>query len=203
MLFRSDIGKDLTFTGQQILNLPKQINDQRFYEVRGEMLIFADDLEEVNKLRIDRGERPYMNARNAAAGISQTKDASKVRDLRLSVIAYDVFTTEGDFESHAQKLAWLSMQGFTVPEYVIVPTQVSKESLQGILQKFENRRFSLGYDVDGMVAMVNECEVRDDLGYTSEVPDYAFAFKFKDIELSFDFFGFWYRCFTYCYLTFC
>jgi DNA ligase (NAD+) len=64
-----DIGKDLTFTGQQILNLPKQINDHRFYEVRGEMLIFADDLEEVNKLRVERGERPYMNARNAAAGI--------------------------------------------------------------------------------------------------------------------------------------
>jgi len=184
-----EYGKDLTVTGYQIDNLPKTIagsfsKDDRF-EVRGEMVIREEDFNRINQEREAKGLEPYQNARNAAAGVSQTKDAEKIRDLHLSMIAYDVLSQDVDFATHEEKLIWLEDQGFTTVEYTQVPTSSSIDQIIELFAEFEKRRFELGYEVDGLVAMVNEMDVREKLGIKSNTPEYAFAFKFKDVEIEF------------------
>lgn len=191
-----EYGKDLTVTGYQIENLPKSlyrltvggnpIFDGHRYEVRGEMVIREEDFNRINQEREAKGLEPYQNARNAAAGVSQTKDAEKIRDLHLSMIAYDVLSQDVEFTTHDEKLEWLKDRGFDVVEYSIVPTNISVEQLQSKIDGLEANRFDLGYEVDGLVAMVNEMDVREQLGIKSNTPEYAFAFKFKDIEIEFE-----------------
>lgn len=185
-----EYGKDLTVTGYQIENLPKSIagsfsKDDRF-EVRGEMVIREEDFNRINQEREAKGLEPYQNARNAAAGVSQTKDAEKIRDLHLSMIAYDVLSQDVDFLSHEEKLEWLKDQGFDTVEYQLIPTDWSITMYEALFAQYELRRFSLGYEVDGLVAMVNELGVREKLGIKSNTPEYAFAFKFKDVEIEFE-----------------
>lgn len=185
-----EYGKDLTVTGYQIENLPKSIagsfsKDDRF-EVRGEMVIREEDFNRINQEREAKGLEPYQNARNAAAGVSQTKDAEKIRDLHLSMIAYDVLSQDVDFLSHEEKLEWLKDQGFDTVEYQLIPTDWSVNMYEALFAQYELRRFTLGYEVDGLVAMVNELSVREKLGIKSNTPEYAFAFKFKDVEIEFE-----------------
>ena len=185
-----EYGKDLTVTGYQIENLPKSITgsfskDDRF-EVRGEMVIREEDFNRINQEREAKGLEPYQNARNAAAGVSQTKDAEKIRDLHLSMIAYDVLSQDVDFLSHEEKLEWLKDQGFDTVEYQLIPTDWSVNMYEALFAQYELRRFTLGYEVDGLVAMVNELSVREKLGIKSNTPEYAFAFKFKDVEIEFE-----------------
>ena len=185
-----EYGKDLTVTGYQIENLPKSIagsfsKDDRF-EVRGEMVIREEDFNRINQEREAKGLEPYQNARNAAAGVSQTKDAEKIRDLHLSMIAYDVLSQDVDFLSHEEKLEWLKDQGFDTVEYQLIPTDWSVNMYETLFAQYELRRFTLGYEVDGLVAMVNELSVREKLGIKSNTPEYAFAFKFKDVEIEFE-----------------
>lgn len=185
-----EYGKDLTVTGYQIENLPKSIactfeHGDRF-EVRGEMVIRETDFIKINQEREAKGLEPYQNARNAAAGVSQTKDAEKIRELHLSMIAYDVLSQDIDFASHSEKLEWLSDQGFDTVEYQRIPTSLSVEQLATVFEQHEKQRFSLGYEVDGLVAMVDEMDVREKLGLKSNTPEYAFAFKFKDVEIEFE-----------------
>lgn len=190
-----EYGKDLTVTGYQIDNLPKSlfrsssnkpgIIDHR-YEVRGEMVIREEDFTRINQEREAKGLEPYQNARNAAAGVSQTKDAEKIRDLHLSMIAYDVLSQDFDFTTHEEKLEWMKDQGFDVVDYTQVPISSSIDDITELFSKFEKTRFSLGYEVDGLVAMVNELDVREKLGIKSNTPEYAFAFKFKDVEIEFE-----------------
>ena len=185
-----EYGKDLTVTGYQIENLPKSIScsfehGDRF-EVRGEMVIREEDFAKINQEREAKGLEPYQNARNAAAGVSQTKDAEKIRELHLSMIAYDVLSQDVDFLSHEEKLKWLKDQGFDTVEYQLIPTDWSVNMYEALFAQYELRRFTLGYEVDGLVAMVNEMDVREKLGVKSNTPEYAFAFKFKDVEIEFE-----------------
>lgn len=191
-----EYGKDLTVTGYQIENLPKSLHrfdkdlttiaDNNRYEVRGEMVIREEDFNRINQEREAKGLEPYQNARNAAAGVSQTKDAEKIRDLHLSMIAYDVLSQDVEFATHSEKLLWLIDRGFDTVECQIVSTDVSIDQLKTIFEQHEKVRFSLGYEVDGLVAMVNEMDVREKLGIKSNTPEYAFAFKFKDVEIEFE-----------------
>ena len=185
-----EYGKDLTVTGYQIDNLPKSIacsfsKDER-YEVRGEMVIREADFELINREREAKGLDPYQNARNAAAGVSQTKDAEKIRDLHLSMIAYDVLSQDIDFATHMEKMEWLKAREFDVVDHAMFSIDLSLDAITNILADYELDRFSLGYEVDGLVAMVNELDVREELGIKSNTPEYAFAFKFKDVEIEFD-----------------
>ena len=185
-----EYGKDLTVTGYQIENLPKSIagsfsKDDRF-EVRGEMVIREEDFNRINQEREAKGLEPYQNARNAAAGVSQTKDAEKIRDLHLSMIAYDVLSQDVDFATHEEKLEWLKDQGFDTVEYSKIDIDISMEALAANFACLEKTRFDRGYEVDGLVAMVNEMDVREKLGIKSNTPEYAFAFKFKDVEIEFE-----------------
>ena len=182
-----EYGKDLTVTGYQIENLPKVISvaDSRF-EVRGEMVIREADFNRINSEREANGLEPYQNARNAAAGVSQTKDAEKIRGLHLSMIAYDVLSQDHEFETHEQKLLWLKDQGFDVVGYSKLPIDITAERLTAYFNARAAERFMLGYEVDGIVAMVNEYNVRENLGVKSGTPEYAFAFKFPDVEIEFE-----------------
>ena len=181
-----EYGKDLTVTGYQIENLPKSISINDRYEVRGEMVIREEDFKRINEEREAKGLEPYQNARNAAAGVSQTKDAEKIRDLHLSMIAYDVLSQDVEFNTHLEKLEWLKTHNFDTVQYCLVPTNVTTSQLAVIFDEHERERFSLGYEVDGLVAMVNEYDVREKLGIKSNTPEYAFAFKFKDVEIEFE-----------------
>jgi DNA ligase (NAD+) len=205
-----EYGKDLTVTGYQIANLPKELplevltvphgqipiglqeNAERNtkkrlrYEVRGEMVIREADFNLINKEREAKGLEPYQNARNAAAGVSQTKDADKIRELRLSMIAYDVLSKDVEFASHSEKLQWLKDHGFDVVGYSKLPIDTSIERLTAYFAARDAERFQLGYEVDGLVAIVDEMDVREKLGIKSNTPEYAFAFKFKDVEIEFE-----------------
>ena len=103
----------------------------------------------------------------------------------MSMIAYDVLSQDVDFATHEQKLEWLKDQGFDVVGYSKLPIDITVEHLTAYFNARDGERFQLGYEVDGLVAMVNEYDVREKLGIKSNTPEYAFAFKFKDIEIEF------------------
>jgi DNA ligase (NAD+) len=148
--------------------------------------------DELTKEQISKGEDPFKNPRNAAAGSLRQKKSEVAAKRNLDIFVFNLQRVEGaEINSHSESLEFMRSLGFKViPDYEIKKT--SSEVLDKISQIGENRgKFS--YDIDGAVVKVNNFTTRMGLGTTSKFPKWAAAYKYPpeekptkllDIELS-------------------
>ncbi|MDY6775770.1 MAG: NAD-dependent DNA ligase LigA [Halobacteria archaeon] len=172
-------GDDITQNVRTIRSVPLSLpsNAPNFLSVRGEIYMPKDGFQSLNEERIQEGKETFANPRNAAAGTVRQLDPRVVADRPLGVFFYGVLdSSDSSFETHDEAMEFLSQLGFeTSPNRRIV------DDIDGFVEyrdEILERRGDLNYDVDGVVAKVNDYSKRDDLGVTSSHPRWAFAYKF-------------------------
>jgi DNA ligase (NAD+) len=150
-------------------------------EVRGEVLLQKRHFEALNRQMLRRGEEPFANPRNAAAGSLRQLDWRITAVRPLSFIAYEALCPGAEpWTSHWDKLAALARLGFeTSPENRLCRGLAEVKRYR---DEMAERRFGLPYDTDGVVVKVDDLDWRRRLGAATKFPRWAVAYKYPPQE---------------------
>ena len=177
-------GEDVTANVRTIASLPLRLRGQapKVLEVRGEVFMPIDGFERMNAEAAARGDKVFVNPRNAAAGSLRQLDPRVTATRPLELFLYAVGVVEGvDLPSrHSQVLQRLRDWGLRVcPEARVV------QGVEGCLDYYRDigtRRVRLPYQIDGVVYKIDDLGVQRDLGFVSRAPRWAIAHKFPADE---------------------
>jgi DNA ligase (NAD+) len=174
-------GDDITENLKTIKTLPLTINYKESIEVRGEVYMRKDDFEKLNQERKEKGEELFANPRNATAGSLKLLDPKIVARRNLQIFIYQGFLNNGP-RTHWETLNFLKDIGFPVCPYRKLCRDI-KEVIE-YCNSWEEKRFSLPYNIDGMVVKVNSLDLQRTLGTTTKSPRWAVAYKFPPEQVS-------------------
>ena len=168
-----NIGEIITENLKTIRDIPLEIKNSDFpdeIEIRGEVFIKKKDF-----LKIKEN---FANPRNAASGSLRQKDSNETRKIPLNFIAYTFgFIKQNNFKYQSDFLKALKSWGFQINKENKVINTIN--DLIKFHDRFEDKRFDLDYDVDGLVYKVNDFNLQSRLGFTSNSPRWAIAHKFS------------------------
>jgi DNA ligase (NAD+) len=178
-------GEDVTENLRTLKAVPDRLKGKRIptqLEVRGEVFMPLAAFEDLNRRQEAAGERLFTNARNAAAGSLRQKDASVTASRDLVMFCYEVGEVVGGpkLRTHEETLAWLRELGFPVNPEIQAFDDLAE--VYGFCEHMEAQRHGLGYDIDGVVAKVDDLGQRAEMGTTSRAPRWAIAYKFPPEE---------------------
>ncbi len=171
------IGEDITHAAKLIKNIPQKLTSidiPDLLEVRGEVLFFKDDFADLNEKQIAKGQAPFKNARNAAAGTLRQLDLTKIASRPLKFLAYS--STYTGWKTHGETMSNLRVLGFHSSS--IFGICHTHEEALAFYRKVEEKRESLPFEIDGLVFKINDLELQNSLGFTARAPRFAFAWKF-------------------------
>ncbi|WP_254766100.1 NAD-dependent DNA ligase LigA [Salinilacihabitans rarus] len=171
-------GDDVTRNARTIGSVPARLHDDppEFLAVRGEVYMPKDAFQEHNRERIERGEEPFANPRNATAGTIRQLDPSVVAERPLDVFYFDVLDASDLEDSHRDELRAFPTYGLRTNDRV--------EAVDSIADAIDYRdrlleaRDDLPYEIDGVVIKVDDREAREELGRTARHDRWAYAYKF-------------------------
>ena len=156
-----------------------RMDPPRILVVRGEVYMDRKDFAEMNRGRERRGEPLFANPRNAAAGSVRQLDPRVTASRRLSLWVYGTGRVEGvSFTNHWEELGLLDGWGFRVNWEGSLRCRDIEEVID-FFRSMEVKKDSLPYEIDGIVAKVNELGVQQELGEVSRSPRWAIAAKFS------------------------
>lgn len=175
-------GDDITANAKTIRSIPLKLKGNHipeFLEVRGEVFMHLKDFQKLNQERLDNGEPPLMNPRNTTSGTLKLQDSKEVAKRKLDFVAYYLFTDEEpfSFDTDEKQLQQLKNWGFPISEHNKVCKELSE--IDEYLKIWKDKRFTLSYDIDGIVIKINELSVREELGFTAKCPRWAIAYKYE------------------------
>jgi DNA ligase (NAD+) len=171
-------GDDVTVNVRTVRNLPLKIDRKlKRLEVRGEIYISAKDFARLNQEIQEAGHEPLANPRNAASGSLRQKDPRLVAKRRLSAFVYHVVAVDGvAVKSQSEAYEILDKLGFPLnPQRDVFQTL---EGVESFIDRWQEHRHDLGFDIDGIVVKVNRREQQLELGATSKAPRWAVAYKY-------------------------
>ena len=167
------IGEVITDNLKTIKDIPKKITDKDFpkdIDIRGEVFI--------KKNQFNNLKNNFANPRNAASGSLRQKNPEVTKKIPLNFVAYNFGYFESDkIKKQSDFLKSLQKWGFKISEHNKVLKNINE--LENFHKKFEEDRFNLEYDVDGLVYKINNLELQKRLGFTSNSPRWAIAHKFS------------------------
>lgn len=147
-------------------------------EVRGEVFLPKDCLDDINVQREAEGELPFANPRNAAAGSLRLLDASITASRPLDIFVYTLNYAEGtEFTTHTESLENMKAWGLKCNPHTAYHKSI--EDVQNYYERWVEERQELPYETDGIVVKVNNFSQRHELGTTSKYPRWAVAYKFN------------------------
>jgi DNA ligase (NAD+) len=154
-------------------------------EVRGEVYLPPAALAAINLERVAAGEKPYVNARNAAAGILRSVDSRWHQELKfLAVKALNPLAEQHDddlFKTEEEMFEWLYDCGFQTPQPLLFSwvEHVSHKRLAAYRDR-DIIEQGADYETDGVVLTVDSWAQQRSMGLASKFPRYAVAYKFED-----------------------
>jgi len=177
------VGEEITENLRTIRSLPLRIPQDpdgpappELLVVRGEAFIRIPDFEKLNKTLEEKGEKTYVNPRNTAAGSLRQLDSSLTAKRPLTLLTYQIVAkSDGMLLTQKDTLEYLERMGFPVPEYDICD---SIESIIDKLDKWDQLRKSIDYEIDGVVIKINDLVLAESLGVVGKAPRGAIAYKF-------------------------
>ncbi|WP_126664186.1 NAD-dependent DNA ligase LigA [Haloterrigena salifodinae] len=171
-------GDDVTRNARTIGSVPQKLHGDYpdFLAVRGEVYMPKDAFQRHNRTRIERGEEPFANPRNATAGTIRQLDPAVVADRPLEVFFFDVLEASDLEDSHSAELERFPEWGLRVTEHVELVDDID-EAID-YRDRMLEARDDLNYEIDGTVIKVDARDAREELGRTARHDRYAFAYKF-------------------------
>ncbi len=185
-------GEEITANVRTIRSVPLRLelaSPPAWVEVRGEAFIPDATFAAINAERVERGEAPFANPRNACAGTLRQLDPTVVAARGLSFFAYTLHLSDewragpGDPavpRSQWQALAWLKAAGFRVnPHCALCPDLAA---VKAFCDHWELERRGLPYATDGVVVKLDDLRLQEEAGFTQKAPRWAIALKYAAEE---------------------
>ncbi|MGK9476474.1 NAD-dependent DNA ligase LigA [Melioribacter sp. OK-6-Me] len=176
-------GEEITNNVKTIRSLPLSINTEiegyklNDVEIRGEIYMELRDFEKINSERELNGEKTFANPRNLVAGTIKLLDPKEVAQRPLKIFVYYLYSQNEELKEHFQNLKLLEKMGLPVnPNYRLCR---SIEDVITFCREWEEKRYTLPYEIDGAVIKVNSIRQQQMLGNIAKSPRWAVAFKFK------------------------
>jgi DNA ligase (NAD+) len=186
------VGEEITANLKTIGSVPLRLHQQATLEVRGEAFMPKRSFEALNKVKAEKGEEPFANPRNAAAGSLRQLDPKIAASRNLDIFLYGIAGDENtDISSHSEGLSWLDSLGFKTNKERQKCNDI--EEVIQFVESWVEKRPHLPYEIDGIVIKVDALAQQEALGTTAKSPRWAIAYKFpaeevvttlKDIELN-------------------
>ena len=173
------VGENITENLKRVKDIPLVLPTAVNLTVRGECYMPRSSFDRVNRLRQENGESEFANPRNAAAGTLRQLDTAIVAKRNLATFLYQEVSPT-DMASQDAVLKKLSKNGFSVNEQYILAD--SMDEVWEFIEKINQERKQLPYDIDGVVVKVNDLAMQEELGFTVKAPKWAIAYKFPAEE---------------------
>lgn len=178
-------GEDITQNLRTVKSIPLTLYGENIperVEVRGEVYMSKEGFESLNAQARDKGEKTFVNPRNAAAGSLRQLDAKITAKRPLAMCAYGIGILEGQESPslHSQALQQLNDWGFSTSKEV--STAKGPQQCITYYQGLGEKRAALPYDIDGVVFKVDRKDLQEQLGFVAKAPRWAIAFKFPAQE---------------------
>lgn len=174
------VGEDVTNNVRTIENIPLSIDEPGEVEVRGEIIIFKKDFDDLQAEQRRLGKKEFANPRNLAAGSIRQLDPRVAAARPLKFMAYDL--VKPNLATHRLAYEKLRALGFRTSNEDRVWAGNDVANLFEYIHELDNYRKGLPFNTDGMVIKINDREVYDSLGIVGKTPRAAVAFKFPAEE---------------------
>ncbi|MDO4760150.1 MAG: NAD-dependent DNA ligase LigA [Candidatus Saccharibacteria bacterium] len=174
------VGEDVTSNVRTIENIPIKIDEPGEVEVRGEIIIFKKDFDDLQAKQRAMGEKEFANPRNLAAGSIRQLDPKIAASRPLKFIAYDL--VKPNLPTHREAYEKLRAMKFRTSNEDRVWQGNETKELFKYIHELDEYRKGLPFNTDGMVIKINDREVYDALGIVGKTPRAAVAFKFPAEE---------------------
>jgi len=179
------VGEDVTLNVRTVRSVPLSIPKEKLkkagmpadFEVRGELLMPTASFKKINEERERNGLPTFANPRNFTAGTVRQLDSNITAERRLDYFPYILLQNGRTyFDHHSKTMAALEAAGFKVnPNHKLVR---SMDEVWAFIQRWEEKRDSLPYEIDGIVVKVDRTSLQDELGFTGKAPRWAIAYKY-------------------------
>jgi DNA ligase (NAD+) len=177
-------GEDVTANIRTIESIPLSLRETSKYqqllrgrtEIRGEIVMYKKDFEQLNKKRTEQGLPLFANPRNTAAGTIRQLDASLVSARKLNFRAYDIIRQNSPLNTNLEVYRALNDLGFLVNPMSKLCT--SLEQVISFAKEWEHKRLDLEFNTDGLVIKVNDRKIYSELGIVGKAPRAAIAYKY-------------------------
>src|SRR5271170_1514142 len=171
-------GEDVTANVRVVEAIPKRLQGApKIFEARGEVYMRHADFEALNARQAAAGKPIYANPRNFAAGSLRQLDPRMTAERPLQFFAYAWGEISEPFAS-TQFAAIEAMHRFGLPTNPMTKLCHSASEILAQYHSIEEKRATLGYDIDGVVYKVNDLTLQQRLGFVSRSPRWAVAHKF-------------------------
>lgn len=174
-------GEDVTMNLRTIRSLPLHLQTgagpPSHLVVRGEVYMRLEDFQALNRRIAERGDEPFANPRNAAAGSLRQLDPRITAARPLVVTCYEISVMDSPMPlTHWDELDALALWGLPIPSHRRLCGTI--EEVLAFHRETEQQRDRLTYEIDGIVVKVNRRDCQERLGAKSRSPRWAMAFKF-------------------------
>ena len=177
-------GEDVTHNVRTIGGVPLRLKTPtppKLFEARGEIYMTKGEFARLNERNRAAGKKTHVNPRNLAAGTLKLLDPRECVKRKLCLLAYSVGALDGiAIRSHTEALETIRSFGFPVSSD-IKPAETIDDVLAAVAA-WADRRFSLPFDIDGLVIKLDDLDQRRRLGATAKHVRWAIAFKFPPEE---------------------
>jgi DNA ligase (NAD+) len=176
-------GDEVTTNVKTISTIPKRLHPGNYpdhFEIRGEVFMHLKAFERLNNERIENGELPYANPRNFASGTIKLQDSAEVARRPLDCFLYFLYADKTIYKTHWDSLQAVKSWGFNVNDNTRLCSDIN--GVFEFIKEWDKKRFTLSYDIDGIVIKVNSFAQQQELGFTAKSPRWAIAYKYKAVE---------------------
>jgi DNA ligase (NAD+) len=173
-------GEDVTRNIKTIRSVPMKIGGVGIIpeeiDIRGEMYMDISEFEKLNMDREKKGEPPFANPRNAAAGSVRQLDSSITASRKLHLACYGMGAIKGlNFHTQYEFIQWLKKARFPIPD---ITEERGIEKVIHAVKEIEDKRVGFKFETDGAVVKVNNLSLQKQLGMKTREPRWAIAYKF-------------------------
>lgn len=177
-------GEDVTANLRTVRSIPLRLQGEAppgAVDVRGEVVMRLEDFRRLNQDQLEKGETPFANPRNAAAGAVRQLDSGVTARRRLEFFAYGVGLWEAaGMRTQSELLERLGEWGFRVSRERAVARGL--EEALAHCRRVEALRDGFPYEIDGCVVKVDSLLQQEELGQRSRSPRWAVAYKFAPLQ---------------------
>ncbi|MER7723016.1 NAD-dependent DNA ligase LigA [Streptomyces sp. NPDC096323] len=183
-------GEDVSHAIGTVVGLPRQLAEPVTIEMRGEILMTAEQFEQANTLRTEHGGAPFANARNGAAGTLRAKDRSYTVEMTFFAYGALALPDSGELTAtlaelpHSETLRYVAGLGVhTAADTAVAPRTVTTvEDVQARVEEVASLRASLPFGIDGIVIKADLAADQRDAGNGTRAPRWAIAYKLPAVE---------------------
>jgi DNA ligase (NAD+) len=176
------IGEDVTANARMVRGVALRLRREVDIVVRGEIYMTKAEFAAINEERVRRGEEPFKNPRNTAAGTIKQLDPAEVQKRPMHTILYEVVEGERYASGHIASLQFIHDLGLPVSRHNA--RAQGWDELRACVHSWQDRRDQLPYELDGLVIKVDDFAARTALGTTAKFPRWAIAYKFPARQVS-------------------